>query len=126
MFRQVWQGLWEIADADNDGRIDEAEYKTTFTALVLERPDAFDEVYLPFIDALIDIADSDGDARLDQAEHARLFGAFLSVSEKDSAESFRMLDGDGILTRQEIQKAVREYYCSEDPEAPGNWLLGPL
>ena len=35
-------------------------------------------------------------------------------------------DGDGYLVREELLQNVEEFYGSDDPGAPGNWLVGPL
>jgi hypothetical protein len=35
-------------------------------------------------------------------------------------------DGDGKVTRDELLKNVEEFFYGEDPNAPGNWLVGPL
>ena len=46
--------------------------------------------------------------------------------DQDARNAFRYLDrdGDGYLDVAEIVKAVEEFYLSDDPDAPGNWLLG--
>lgn len=36
------------------------------------------------------------------------------------------MDGDGNLGRDEIRRATEEFYTSEDPQSPGNWLFGNL
>jgi hypothetical protein len=35
-------------------------------------------------------------------------------------------DGDGYLTSEEVVRAVDELMIGDDPDAPGNELLGPL
>ncbi|MFC9424779.1 hypothetical protein [Streptomyces sp. NPDC056987] len=34
----------------------------------------------------------------------------------------RLTDGDGVISRQEFVRAVREHFLSNDPEAPGSLL----
>ncbi|MFD6877298.1 MULTISPECIES: hypothetical protein [unclassified Streptomyces] len=52
----------------------------------------------------------------------------LGASPADLKVAFAKLDtdGDGTLGREEIRRATEEYYTSEDPTAPGNWLFGNL
>ncbi|MFC9295666.1 hypothetical protein ACFTWH_15175 [Streptomyces sp. NPDC057011] len=48
------------------------------------------------------------------------------VPRKELDEAFSELDrnGDEVLSREEISTAVLEYFTSEEPDAPGNWLFG--
>lgn len=52
----------------------------------------------------------------------------LGITPSTSGEAFKRLDRDssGQITREEFNQALFEYYLSADPEAPGNWLLGPM
>ncbi|MBY8854447.1 hypothetical protein K7G98_41880, partial [Saccharothrix sp. MB29] len=71
--------------------------------------------------------DGDGDGCLELEEYVRL-GEALGVPPQDMKTAFRRLDrdADGSLPPGEIHEAVVEYFTSEDPEADGNWLYGPL
>ena len=33
---------------------------------------------------------------------------------------------DGLLDANEVQNAIREFYTSDNPQAPGNLIFGPL
>jgi hypothetical protein len=43
-------------------------------------------------------------------------------------DAFRRLDrdGSGKITKEEFRTAITEFYLSDDENAPGNWLLGPM
>ncbi|QKW07950.1 EF-hand domain-containing protein [Streptomyces sp. NA04227] len=124
----LWDHLVHVADTDHDGRISEAEYKAAFAAGLLETPDSFDAGYKPFLDALMDIADEDGDGLLTRDEQVRWTGALMGLPEPDAREVFGRLDtdADGLVDRDEILTAIREFYFSEHPRSAGAWLLGPL
>ncbi|MBV9010519.1 MAG: hypothetical protein JO272_00480 [Pseudonocardiales bacterium] len=34
-------------------------------------------------------------------------------------------DGDGQLSAEEFTRAAIEFWSSTDPDAPGNWWMGP-
>ena len=34
-------------------------------------------------------------------------------------------DGDGLLSRGEVVRLVKDFYLTNDPEAPGNLFYGP-
>ncbi|MDG4863044.1 EF-hand domain-containing protein [Streptomyces sp. T-3] len=124
----LWTHLAQAADKDADGRISEAEYKAAFAAGLLETPESFDAGYVPFLDALMDIADTDGDGKLTRDEQVRWTGALMNLQEPDAREVFGRLDKDtdGLLGRDEMLEAIREFYFSEDPHSAGVFLLGPL
>jgi hypothetical protein len=73
------------------------------------------------------LSDQDGDGRLSQQEYVANLRSF-NVNEAAANEAFRRLDqdGDGYLTQAELSRCVEEFFYSEDPEAPGNWLVGPI
>jgi Ca2+-binding EF-hand superfamily protein len=50
------------------------------------------------------------------------------VTEAEAADAFRRLDldRDGYLSREEIFQNMKEYYFTDDPNAPGNWFFGPF
>ncbi|WP_030611933.1 EF-hand domain-containing protein [Streptomyces sclerotialus] len=124
----VWNSLAEAADKDRDGRLTESEFKNAFHTKVIADDEGFRTLYEPFIQAAMDIADTDKDGRLGLDEHVRWYKALMGIPEEHSTAAFRKLDRneDGYVTREEILAAVREYYFSEDPDAPGNSLLGPV
>ncbi|WP_327353000.1 EF-hand domain-containing protein [Streptomyces sp. NBC_01304] len=130
--RELLLGLWahlaRAADKDADGRVSEAEYKAAFAAGLLETPESFDAGYVPFLEALMDIVDTDGDGKLTRDDHVRWTGALMNLPEPDAREVFGRLDKDvdGLLGRDELLEAIREFYFSEDPHSTGVYLLGPL
>lgn len=94
----------------------------------MEAPASFDDGYLPLLDAIMDIADADGGGYLTCDDEVRWTGALMNLPEADAREVFRRLDqdGDGLITRDGLLEAIREYYFYDDPHSAGSWLLGPL
>ncbi|WP_434445270.1 EF-hand domain-containing protein [Lentzea sp. E54] len=124
----VWGHLAAVADVNDDGRMSLAEYRTAFVRGLLGRPEAFDDVYVPYLDALLAVADHDGDGLLGVDEHVRWSRALMDVSEADAQAVHARLDhdGDGMIGAEDLLAALRAYYFSEDEDGPGAWLLGPL
>jgi Ca2+-binding EF-hand superfamily protein len=128
LFLQLWQHLATVADFHHDGKITEAEYRSAFGKGLLETPESFDQLYVPFLNAIMEIADTDHDGKLNLDEQIRWSGALMNLPEKDAREVFRRLDkdGDGHITTRDMLDAIREYYFNDDPHSAGSWLLGPL
>jgi hypothetical protein len=60
-----------------------------------------------------DLGSDVDDAKIDE-EHAEVGFEKLDV------------DGSGYLSKGEVKDAVSQFYFSSDPDARGNWLMGPL
>jgi Ca2+-binding EF-hand superfamily protein len=124
----LWEHLAAVADADDDGRISEAEYKRAFARGMLETEESFDAAYAPFLEALLAIVDADGDGRIGVDEEIRWTAALMRLTEAEARAAFAGVDkdGDGYITTHELLEAIRGFYFDEDPDGPGSWLLGDL
>lgn len=121
-----WDFVQRLADTDNDDRVDLAEYQAGWDNLLSNR-ETFGALVGSFADASIASADKDGDGRLTRQEFVGSLRGFL-VADAEADDAFNRLDqnADGYLTRDELVKATDEFFNSPDPNAPGNWLLGPF
>lgn len=78
--------------------------------------------------AFLAIADTDHDGLVSPAEFfAFQRGHFPHLTESDANEAFSHLDtdGNGLLSVEEFTQAIIEFWSSTDPNAPGNWWMGP-
>lgn len=75
---------------------------------------------------LCDIADTGGDFSLDKDEFVR-FAKVLGGDEERALSAFTELDhGNGVISRQEMFNAFRDYLHGSDLQKPGGVLLGTL
>jgi Ca2+-binding EF-hand superfamily protein len=122
----TWTHLMEHADQTRDGSISLDEWLAT-----LEDTAADEEKYAtyvtPFAGGVIALLDLDGDGIVGLGEYQKFFQIF-GISQAGAEEAFYHLDvrGDGRVTIDEALERVREFHCSDDPDAPGNWLFGPF
>jgi Ca2+-binding EF-hand superfamily protein len=122
----VWHNIQQLSGAPGSQRVTPEEFIAGHDRL-LSVKDTFLATVGSFADSIIELSDRDGDRRLSQQEYVANLRSF-NADEAVATEAFRRLDrnGDGYLTHDEISQAVEEFYYSEDPEAPGNWLIGPF
>ncbi|MEW1547819.1 EF-hand domain-containing protein [Streptomyces tsukubensis] len=121
-----WQLLLEHGDSDGDGRISREEFIAVMGENVTT-PEHFETAILAIADALMRALDTDGDGALDRTEYVRVYDE-LGVPPVHSGSAFERLDrdGNGLISHEEWRIAICEFYLSGDPDAPGNWLIGPI
>ena len=122
----IWQALGAKVDTDRDGKITQDEWRRSVEGSLIER-DGFDRVIGPAAAAVLAAYDADGNGAV-SADEFRTFLTAMRVEPASADESFRRLNssGSGMLSVDEITVALRDFYTSADPEAPGNWLYGPV
>ncbi|EDY47264.1 calcium binding protein [Streptomyces clavuligerus] len=122
----MWRALEKRMDTDGDGRISPEEFIASTARSVIGH-DGYDRVIRPMMTHIITLFDTDGDRRLSQDEFCALFTC-CGLTPADAGIAFGKLDadGDGHLTCDEINTAVRAFFVSTDADTPANWLFGPL
>lgn len=130
--RQALGDLWDHdlahMDTDGDGEIDVDGFRAGVLRAVAGDRAGFLERLGEMVEAWMSVADEDGDGRIGVTEFTRMYIRTLGASPDALARSFARLDTDrdGALGSDDIRRATEEFYTSEDPNAPGNELFGPL
>lgn len=133
--RQVmywWDHLCVVADFDDDEQVSREEWESYWTAIQVDVETGGEETKTRFLQSLEEAAlgtyaamkttDAEGITK-DEYE------AWLAAWDvQDPGRAFETLDrtGKGVLTQDDVVQAVKEFYLSNDPEAPGNDLYGEL
>ncbi len=120
----IWQGVRQLADPNNTGQLTQATFLTGYANLISQK-ELFGAVILGMAKTMIELQDRNKDGKVEQDEHVA-YAMAHNISHAAALESFRRLDrdGDGYLTRTELEQNIEEFFVSDDPAAPGNWLLG--
>ncbi|MGX7824562.1 EF-hand domain-containing protein [Actinokineospora sp. 24-640] len=115
-----WAALATVADADGDGKVTVDEV----LAVVARLPGMLDAV-VTTASAMFDAGDADGDDLISAAEYRSLIEAWNGRS-TDTDAVFGILDedGDGLLSRAQFTTLWTQFWVSDDPIAPGNWVFG--
>ncbi|MCF6474920.1 hypothetical protein FAF44_42085 [Nonomuraea sp. MG754425] len=125
-FDRIWSTLSEALERDGDSGIARPDFLRGMTEAFVTG-DHYDPVFKPATRAVAELCDGDGDGKIARGEFRTMLCAF-GVAYDDVDEAFDRLDrtGRGALTVDDLVLAAADYYRSEDPNASGNWLFGPL
>ena len=115
----------QLGDSDGDQKLTAAEFCTAYDKMMANRAQ-FGVVIMGVIKTIVTLWDSNKDGKVSQPEYHAYMTAF-HATDAEAAEAFRQLDRnrDGYLTTDELLKNAEEFFLSDDPAAPGNWLVGP-
>ncbi|MET9218631.1 EF-hand domain-containing protein [Streptomyces sp. NPDC088197] len=115
-----WAALLETGDTNGDGAVDWGE----LLALVDRLPTMIADV-VATADTVFEAVDANGDGVISPEEHRTLVETW-NGRPVDMTGVFELLDlnGDGHLSREEFTLLWRQFWISDDPAEPGNWLCG--
>jgi Ca2+-binding EF-hand superfamily protein len=122
------EALFDIMLAHMDANGDCVISRDEFVAAVgpgIGHRAGFDTAVEAAARSLIQVADTDGNGVLDPGEYTRL--AAVYGAHADAAEwAFGRLDQDrnGVLDAAELRLAIRQFFASRDPDAPGSVAFG--
>ena len=87
--------------------------------------DIFNTYVEEYVGEIFDNFDADKDGYINLDEFIDLFVGYR-IEVRFAAKAFRKLDlnKDDLISRGELIKAVKEFFRSNDADAPGNWLFG--
>ncbi|MEV7616666.1 EF-hand domain-containing protein [Streptomyces sp. NPDC089799] len=124
---RIWEGHLRHMDGGGAGRLDPAAYERGVRAATAATPEAFLSALHEAAAAWLSLCDADGNGAVDFDEYTRM-GRVLGIAPEEMEVAFARLDrnGDGYLEPEGVHAAVIEFFTSDDPEAAGNWLYGPL
>lgn len=117
-----WAALLEVGDANGDGAVDMQELLS-----LVDRLPAMTADVTATADTVFDAVDANGDGRISPEEHHRLVETW-NGRPVEMAGIFELLDlnGDGHLSREEFALLWRQFWISDNPVEPGNWLCGRI
>ncbi len=120
-----WDAILAVGDSDGDQKLTPTEFCIAYDKLMAQ-PEQFDAVILGFVRTAIAMWDSNKDGQVSEAEYKNYLRS-VQVPEAEAVDAFRRLDlnSDGYLSREELFQNLKEYYFTDDPNAPGNWFFGP-
>lgn len=126
-----WNDLCTAIDKNEDDRVSRNEWISFWEAIqtAVEQSKNQNNPVLESLkhsaEVTFDAIDTTGNGRVSEEEYAEWLAVWGA---NGSSEAFQRLDrnDDGYLTQDNLLKATLEFYLSNDSEAPGNALYGPL
>jgi Ca2+-binding EF-hand superfamily protein len=122
----LWDALLDELDLGRDGRVTTDEFREAMAGAFIHGG-RYEPVLGPVVDAVARLCDADDDGEVGLAGLRTLHEAFgIDEGEAEVALAKLDLNGSGRITVAELAEAAREFYTSDEPEAPGNWLFGTI
>ncbi|PKQ70029.1 EF-hand domain-containing protein [Raineya orbicola] len=93
----------------------------------LQNQQTYEEYVKPFLDHIYPAIDTNKDDMLQPSEFNHLYIGFRnSLQEAQAAFQKLDLNGDGVLSREEVYQHFYDFHFSQDANAPGNFFFGSL
>lgn len=131
--QELWQVLFDFCGGEEDGTVTMDDwFDFHANAIYYERRIGHE---MPGMERTLErmseffheLLDSNGDGVVTEADYVEFLAAH-GLEEEVAAASFIHMDrnADGLLSKQEVLLLIREFYFSEETQAPGNWFFGCL
>ena len=119
--------MQENADKDNDGRVNLEDWLALGTPSVGDVSEGLVGFIQKQVDFFFHALDLNSDGVLTTKEYEAL-GKIWAIDPKQYAQVIEKIDinGNGLLSRDNLRRLLCEYYLSTNPEDPGNWIFGPF
>uniref|UniRef100_B8HL04 Calcium-binding EF-hand-containing protein n=1 Tax=Cyanothece sp. (strain PCC 7425 / ATCC 29141) TaxID=395961 RepID=B8HL04_CYAP4 len=128
-----WENLRAATDKDNNGQVTLEEWSAFWEAWLTSVANEAATGQTPSLEAIkgsaavtFDMIDSNQDGQVTSDEYASWFQTLNLGGDGKNHFNRLDLDGDGIVSRDEAIKLSLEFFLSNEPEAPGNYLYGSL
>lgn len=122
---EIWEGMQLKADLNRDGEISADEWIAMWEDFS-NNPSSPVDWQGYFCKAIFHIQDSSGDGAIDKNEFVSVHSSF-GLAEEESGKAFdKLANGKSSLSFEDFQKLWAEFFSSEDPNAPGNFIFGNL
>ncbi len=132
-YLDFWMEIKEISDKNEDGRVSLDEWLEAHDQLISSGK--FDKIILDITEGFFELFDADKNGHItideyfDFAIAYNLFGdpyQAASFPYQKFEEAFNKLDlkQNGYIDLEQLRQLNRDFFYSDDPNSPGNWLFG--
>ncbi|GFG31972.1 hypothetical protein Cfor_01875, partial [Coptotermes formosanus] len=123
---KVWEGLQQKADANRDGQVSHEEWVSMWNEYA-KNPDKALDWQNRYMNFMFELEDSSGDGTIDESEFKSLCVSY-GLSPEESAEAYNKFTSNKTveITREVFAELWKQFFSSEDPDAPGNYIFGKV
>lgn len=124
----IWANVCDVCGVTQHGSIDLEQWLEFEDKMAVNCEDQlYDDYVNTIVRGVFDVFDVNQDDQLSLPEWTQLYAAWR-VEPRFAPEAFKKIDrdGNGFITKEELVLTVKEFHQSDDPDAPGNWLFGPI
>ena len=121
-----WHNIREAADTNEDGRISCEEW-LAYCDRMMASDEMFENEATSIAGFVFGIFDVDGDGSISFSEYVQMYRA-VGLPESSAAQLFERLgiSKSDTVSRARYVELVEQFFKSEDSDAPGNWVFGPV
>lgn len=121
---KVWEGLKTRADQDHDGQVSQDEWCTMWDEFA-RQPESALEWQNSYMNFMFDLEDESGDGCIDEDEFTAVCMSY-GIGPDEAKIAFSKFSQNGTIevTRNVFANYWQEFFASEDPNAPGNFIFG--
>lgn len=119
---KIWDGL-QVADSDKDGEVSFDEWVKMWDTYA-QNPSSVLEWQNLYSKFIFQLEDASSDGSIDSDEFSSVYTSF-GLDKAESVTAFqKMSKGKSNVTWPEFQQLWKEYFTSDDVNAPGNFIFG--
>lgn len=123
MLGKIWEGLLKDADTNGDGVVNIEEWVKLWDQFA-QNPAEPREWQTLLAKCLFKLADAANDGAIDVDEFSNICEIF-GLNKNDSVDAFKkMASGKSQINAEDYEKLIREYFTTDDANAPGNFIFG--
>ncbi|CAH2229993.1 jg20205 [Pararge aegeria aegeria] len=120
---KIWSSLENAADSNKDGQISIEEWLAMWEKFA-ENPAAPFEWQTLYCKFIFELEDASSDGVIDSEEFSTVHECFGLLKEDSEAAFKFMTRGKQSITWEEFQELWTQYFTSESPMDPGNFIFG--
>ena len=126
-FSFYWQDVRDASDANADGKVTLEEWLAYHDGMLADEQ-RYAATAANSAGLMFALVDKDGDGKISTDEYGDWMRAWGMTDDETFAGTMAKLDpgGSGAFSRDEVLAFTRDFFYSEDADAPGNWAMGPF
>lgn len=124
-----WDTIYKYGDMDENNRLTISEFLIGFDFIINEMPESFEKVLIQVPYYLFQIHDTNQDGVISREEYKVFLDDIGSGLDDEAIDKLFIkidLDGNKVITKDEFNQFVFQFYFSNNEDEPGNFLYGKI